>query len=129
MKNYYDKYILDQDLNPVPELDLLTWAKWFEEAGEKRIVGRDSIGEYDASTVFLGLNHQFGDGEPLLYESMVFEKKVSHCKPTKIGNRTTKGFDYHEQLKEDWAYNRYHTREQALAGHAEIMEKLKNYKH
>lgn len=26
----------------------------------------------DVSTVFLGLNHAFGDGEPLLYETMVF---------------------------------------------------------
>lgn len=63
-----DKYILDGQ-TPV-KADLMTWARWFETAD--RHVDRTEIGEHLVSTVFLGLDHQFGDGPPLLFETMVF---------------------------------------------------------
>jgi hypothetical protein len=56
---------------PEEEPDLLKWAKWFENA-PGRIVKQEQIGEYRVSTVFLGMNHNFGDGAPLLFETMVF---------------------------------------------------------
>jgi hypothetical protein len=65
-----DKYILDGK-TPVPCNDLLAWARWFETAD--RHVGRDQIGPYLVSTVFLGLDHRFGrNGPPLLFETMTF---------------------------------------------------------
>ncbi len=73
-----DKYILDGKL-PVIEPDLMKWAKWFETAD--RIVRKDTatvkldgdpVGEVRVSTVFLGLDHSFGSGPPLLFETMVF---------------------------------------------------------
>lgn len=64
-----DYYTLDGH-TPVP-CDLLTWGRMFEDA-EGRTVAQDSIGEFRVSTVFLGMNHSFGDGPPLLFETMIF---------------------------------------------------------
>lgn len=65
-----DKYIL-KDKVAVLEPDLLTWAKWFEST-ENRIVRKCQIGDSEVSTVFLGIDHAFGGGQPLLFETMVF---------------------------------------------------------
>ena len=86
-----DKYIL-KDRIPVPCHDLLTWAKWFESADRK--VARDELSnDVKVSTVFLGLDHSFGNGPPLLFETMIFGGTHD---------------DYQE---------RYTTWEDALAGH------------
>lgn len=64
-----DKYILEG--HKVVPVDLMTWARWFEKA--ERHVASDMIGEVQVSTVFLGLDHRFGDdGPPLLFETMIF---------------------------------------------------------
>lgn len=42
------------------------------ERPEVRRVAYDEIGEANVSTVFLGLDHNYGDGPPLLFETMVF---------------------------------------------------------
>lgn len=39
---------------------------------EAKIVHKDQVGEVEVSTVFLGINHQFFDGPPLVFETMVF---------------------------------------------------------
>lgn len=64
-----DHYILDGK-TPV-KTDLMTWAKWLEN-GENRIVQQTTVGDKFVSTVFLGLDHQFGDGPPLIFETMIF---------------------------------------------------------
>lgn len=51
------------------------WAEWYEKASKDgaRIVKQEHIGAYYVSTVFLGLDHNFGaSGDPILFESMVF---------------------------------------------------------
>lgn len=55
---------------PVPEPNLLKWGKWFETANRK--VRQDEIDGVRISTVFLGLDHSFGEGAPLLFETMIF---------------------------------------------------------
>ena len=67
-----DKYILEGKI-PVPCGDLMTWAQWFETAD--RHVANDIIGKSTISTVFLGLNHAFGRGRLLLFETMIFDGK------------------------------------------------------
>lgn len=62
-------YILDGQ-EPVPEPDLLRWGQWMQSADRR--VAFDIIGEQEVSTVFLGLDHQWGIGPPLLFETMVF---------------------------------------------------------
>ena len=65
-----DKYILDGH-EPVLCADLHKWGRWFETAD--RHVARDKVGDVKVSTVFLGLDHRFGDkGPPLLFETMIF---------------------------------------------------------
>lgn len=68
-------YILEGQ-TPVPA-DLITWAKWFENHNN-RVVAKTSVGEYDISTVFLGMDHQFGEGRPLLFETMIFGFDEDH---------------------------------------------------
>ena len=53
----------------VPCSDIGEWADWLEKA--ERHVADDTINGVRVSTVFLGINHQFGDGPPLLFETMV----------------------------------------------------------
>ncbi len=63
------RYILNGH-DPVPEPDLHKWAEWFEEA--ERHVAFNEIGCTTISTVFLGLDHSFGNGSPILFETLVF---------------------------------------------------------
>ena len=94
-------YYILQDGEPVA-VDLTAWASWFETAD--RHVARETVrGFYDVSTVFLGLDHQFGDGPPILFETMVF------------------GGD-HEEVG---SYTqRYSTWDEAEAGHKRVVEQL-----
>jgi len=64
------QYILDADGEPQPCDDLRTWGE-FMQTGD-RIVAQETIGETKVSTVFLGIDHQFGQGPPVLWETMVF---------------------------------------------------------
>lgn len=63
-----DHYILDGH-RAVP-VDMMTWAKWLQTAD--RTVAKTLHLEQSVSTVFLGLNHQWGDGPPMLFETLVF---------------------------------------------------------
>ena len=98
-----DKYILDDAGRPQPVDDLMMWARWFEESGDSRRVARtDLADDVYVSTVFLGSNHQWGDGPPLLFETMVF------------GGRW------------DQSQWRWPTREAALAAHDRIVAAVRN---
>ena len=89
------RYIL-KDGVPVPESDLLAWAKWLENDDNKRVAVTE-VGEARISTVFLGLDHSFGTGAPVLFETMVFGGEL----------------DQHQQ--------RYYTLEEAMIGHERIV--------
>ena len=93
------RYILVRK-KAVPCDDLLTWAKAFEDR-EARKVARTELGDgVYVSTVFLGLDHSFGQGPPLLFETMVF------------GGQHDQDMD------------RYTTWEQAEAGHRATVERI-----
>lgn len=63
-------YILDDGGDPVPVESTLEWSKWFETAD--RSVANTYVGEARVSTVFLGLDHNFGEGEPVLWGTIIF---------------------------------------------------------
>ena len=64
------KYVLDGH-TPVPAT-LMEWAKWFETADRHVAATTLEDGTY-ISTVFLGLDHNYGpSGPPLLFETMIF---------------------------------------------------------
>lgn len=64
-----DKWILNGKL-AVPCSDLMEWARWFET--HDRVVEKTDVGPLHVSTVFLGIDHSFGHGEPLIFETMIF---------------------------------------------------------
>lgn len=97
------KYILDDAGNPQPA-DLMTWARWLETSREQRIVAVNVLGEQGeqrVSTVFIGLDHSFGSGPPLIFETMVFGGPL------------------------DGECERYSTRAEAEAGHADMLRKVR----
>ncbi len=65
----------DKDGNP---LDLDTWARLYEDEDYRRIARTTIISAanpevaYDVSTVWLGNNHAYSGGPPLIFETMVF---------------------------------------------------------
>ena len=63
---YYDK-----DGTPIP--DTLIWARKLEDIDYKRIAQTILPDGKLVSTVWLGLNHNYGSGPPLIFETMVFE--------------------------------------------------------
>lgn len=88
---YY--YVLDDAGQPVA-CDADAWARWFETSCDERVVAKtEPTSGVEVSTVFLGLDHSFDDGPPIIFETMVF------------------GGPLDEQGE------RYSTREQALSGH------------
>jgi len=114
-----DKYILDGH-KAVECEDLLEWAAWFETA-DRHVAKTDVDGirflvwlgklfrtkrfePVRVSTVFLGLNHSFGGGEPQIFETMIF------------------GGTFDEEM---W---RYSTWEQAEKGHQEAVGRITNHK-
>ena len=94
-------YILDKKGNPVAEPDLEKWEIWFTDA--RRHVAEEKIGDSRISTVFLGLDHSFGGGTPVLWETMVFGGKLDREQDRCSGSR-----------------------EQAEAMHACMVEHVKN---
>src|SRR5262245_39893209 len=71
-------YILDANHQPV-KASTLEWGRWFEDTGNRR-VAETFTEHYRISTVFLGIDHAWGKGPPLLYETMVFPLKVIDMK-------------------------------------------------
>lgn len=53
--------------------ELMEWAAEFDNKNN-RIIARDEInnGKVSVSTVFLGYNHQWAGGPPILFETMIF---------------------------------------------------------
>jgi len=84
--------------SPVPAADVQVWARWFGTAD--RTVAKDAFGGAEISTVFLGIDHSFGRGAPVLYETMVFGGPM------------------------DGEQQRYHSRSAALVGHAAMVTKV-----
>lgn len=94
------KYIL-KDKKVVECKDLMKWARWFQNIDGRR-VAQDMVGKVSVSTVFLGLDHSFGEGKPLLFETMIFGGK-------------------HDDYQ-----TRYSTWEEAEKGHEEALKLVKN---
>lgn len=94
-----DKAIL-KDKTVVPVDDVLEWAEKFEK--ENRILAQTYTKDGKLiSTVFLGLDHNFGAGNPLWFETMIFPS-------------------------DSWGEidcDRYETYDEALEGHKRMVEK------
>jgi hypothetical protein len=102
MSGYHGFWIEDAEGNARPALSDWEYLRWRRQAF--RHVGDDTLNGYRVSTVFLGVNHQFGDGPPLLYETMIF-----------------RGGDPGQEVFCD----RYSTRAQAAEGHARALAAIR----
>ncbi len=90
-------YILEGHKPKLVE-DIFEWGSWFETAN--RIVAQAVLKNgVKVSTVFMGLDRSFNDGEPILFETMIFGGK-------------------HDQYQE-----RYSTWEEAEEGHKQALSK------
>lgn len=96
-------YILDENGEPVPTEDMQALGRMFES--DERIVKKEAIGGYLVSTVFLGIDHSC-IGRPRLYETMIFSEEDPLC------------LGYQE---------RYSTRKEALEGHEQAKQWLKEH--
>jgi hypothetical protein len=72
----HGRYILDEHGEPVLCEDIVEWGRFFENIDNRRVAqdkdeGPDGL-EIRVSTVFIGVDHQFGTGPPLLWETLVF---------------------------------------------------------
>ena len=66
------QYILWADRKPLPCENIAAWVEFFKDSDARR-VAYDAVGEVSVSTVFLGLDHNFGNGgPPVLFETMIF---------------------------------------------------------
>jgi hypothetical protein len=93
-------WILNEDKQPI-ETDVITWTNWFEDI-ENRRVALTAIGDYEVSTVFLGIAHGYDEKErPILFESMLFN----------LGSR------------KDLDCSRYATWDDAMLGHTKMVKK------
>lgn len=89
-----DKYILE-DNGPVLCNDLEKWAKWYQESNRSIAVSENKSGDIKVSTIFLGIDHSMGEGEPQLFETLIF------------------GGEYDQKM------SRFSTYKKALLGHVE----------
>jgi hypothetical protein len=92
-------YILDENGSPI-RASLWDWAFWFET--HSRRVAETTVDDVWISTVFLGLDHSWGEGPPLIFETMVFGE---HCA-------------LHGEM------DRYTTWKQAEEGHAAMVARV-----
>lgn len=105
MKYRADRYILDANGEPIPEPDLMKWARWFGQ-DKVRVVKQEWVDNVWVSTVFLGLDHNFNaKGPPVLWESMTFSNRA----------------DFNQNEMDRCSGSR----EQALAMHERMLKKVK----
>lgn len=103
-----NKYYVLIDKRVVVTTDLMQWARCMElSRGDNSFrVAETTVGDFWVSTVFLGLDHRFfGDGPPILFESMVFSEKGDHAS--------------------DESMMRYCSFHEALEGHNVIVDSLR----
>lgn len=81
------QYILDQNGRPRAEKWLLRWSEWMAKHKKQLRVGRTVVGQSTVSTVFLGLDHNFVKGPPILWETMVFGGKLDSYTERCSGSR------------------------------------------
>lgn len=84
------------------KIELLEWAKLLENKDYK-VINQEVLpdGKW-VSTVWLGLDHQFGEGKPLIFETMVFPKEGDYI---------------------ELDLDRYSTLEEAKLGHKKMVKK------
>ena len=98
MLKYSDHY----DREGKPMCCLISWGKKLQDP-DYQTVKQTTVGEWWVSTVWLGMDHSWGDGPPLIFETMIFPSDES-C-------------DYYQ--------DRYSTEAEAKKGHKKAIKYAK----
>lgn len=114
-------FILNEE-GVIVETDLMTWAHWFETS-QDRFIKQEDVMDCWVSTVFLGLDYNFEEGPPLLFETMVFRPK--RVGPPCDREWCSKPDKNHSHPGEEVWSGRTYTRELALEMHAEAVKWVK----
>ena len=106
--------------DPVPETGSPAWVKMIQEVeADLRDPATKRVGETTlpnglwVSTVWLGINQRFGDGPPLIFETTVFKHPLSESRAPDDGR--------------DRDSESYATLEEALNGHARMVQKWRDW--
>lgn len=94
-------YRLLPDHTIEPVFDMADWARAFETSNRR--VARTEVGPVAVSTVFLAVDHGLWGNEPILFETMIFD-------------RNERAFEF---------CARYRTWDEAASDHQEVVEKLR----
>lgn len=92
----------------------LEWAREFENFDNRRL-RQDDVDGCLVSTVFLGLDHGWGGGPPILFETMAFSSAP----------RTVSMFGREREVHEELDARRYATYDEAMRGHAEVLANVR----
>lgn len=96
-------FILNED-HTVREVSFEEYSDWDSINEFKRRIARTELPSgILISTVFLGLDHNFGDEPPILFETMAFA---------------------HGNVSEDLCQQRYNTYDEAIEGHNKVVEEM-----
>ena len=71
MSDFEGWYILDKDNEP-KAASTEDYLRWCQEFPTRKIIGKTTINDQNVSTVFLGLDHSYGGGSLVLWETMIF---------------------------------------------------------
>jgi hypothetical protein len=99
------RYRLDGSPYPDGLEGLFQWARDLEDHRGRIVRQEITWNGLFVSTVWIGLDHRFGDGPPLIFETMVFDR---------IGDRGADGLEM----------NRYSTLAEAECGHYLIRDRV-----
>lgn len=92
-------YILDKNKEPIRCENIQQWGEWISKKENKRVALTKKLG-ITISTVFLGVDHNFVGGPPIIFETMIF------------------GGDHDQEMM------RYTSWEDAVSGHCQVCERL-----
>ena len=67
-------YWILKNKKPIHTEDIHIWGRFFEDINNRRVAMDILPNGKKVSTVFLGIDHNFGEGDPHLFETMVFDK-------------------------------------------------------
>lgn len=85
-------------------IDTATWTKLFHDR-KYQIIKQTRVEDWVVSTVWLGINHAFGGGPPIIFETLILDDSQGEVDGT-----------------------RYSTEDQALKGHKRFVQQARNRK-
>lgn len=88
----------DKQLNPISQTQ---WAEFVKDKSYMRIKMDNITKDTFVSTVWLGIDHSFWNGDPIIFETMIFS-------------------DQNKMI--DWYQKRYSTLEEALQWHQDALD-------